>query len=347
MKKSIILLAVLSASLVSCSKTEETPEVKSGIPVSVNASFSDLTKTSTVADGNVLKSTWDAEESISIITLDALSKGKVVAIDNFTSSGAAGRSSANFSGTFTGGTNPVKVIAVYPALEKVGDTYRTKENYALTSNAAGWRSSILQNIKIGSDNVVTRPEFPFRQEGNGDCNHLKDFCVMVGKVDTKDLKRGKLSASLRHLMMVFKIQVNFANSYKGRHLEEVQIYAYDNAGVSPYQFLCQSSAHVDLDSSPFLGDNGFKADRYFRMPTSFKVPESGFVTFYIPCAPYDRLKAGSNWQIAAKLSGDESVDFGEMIFKKEVVYEAGKMYRINLVKGPDLPLPGFGDGGYL
>ena len=328
MKKSIILLAVVSASLVSCSKTEETPEVKSGIPVSVNASFSDLTKTSTVADGNVLKSTWDAEDTISIITLDALSKGKVVAIDNFTSRGAAGRSSAKFTGTFTGGANPVKVIAVYPALEKVGDTYRTKENYALNSST-GWRSSILQNIRIGSDHVDTKPDYPFCQDGSGGCNHLKDFCVMVGKVDTERIKRGELSVSLRHLMMVFKIQVTFLDSHKGQHLENIQILAYNNAGTSQHQFMRHSFSYVDLDSSPSLGAKNFYLDNTLRMPTSLNVPESGVVTLYVPCAPYDRLKVESKWRIVARFPGRDSGS-SDMISNKEVVYEAGKMYRINV-----------------
>ena len=170
---------------------------------------------------------------------------------------------------------------------------------------------------------------------------------MVGKVDTKDLKRGKLSASLRHLMMVFKIQIAFADSYKGKHLEEVRIIADDNAGVSPYQFLIKSSSYVDLDSSPFLGDKDFKLDIAFRMPTSLNVPESGIVTLYMPCAPYDRLKVGSKWKIRATFSGDERVYFDEMISQKEVVYQAGKIYRINLMKSLDLPLPGFGDGGTI
>ena len=329
MKKSIILLAVLSASLVSCSKTEESRlEVKSGIPMSISASFSDLTKTSTVADGNVLKSTWDAEESISIITLDALSKGKVVAIDNFTSRGAAGRSSAKFTGTFTGGVNPVKVIAVYPALEKDGDTYRTKENYAW-DHSTDYPSSILKNIRIGSDNVDTKPEYLFCQDGSGSCNHLKDFCVMVGKVDTERIKRGELSVSLRHLMMVFKIQVTFLDSHKGQHLENIQILAYNNAGTSQHQFMRHSFSYVDLDSSPSLGAKNFYLDNTLRMPTSLNVPESGVVTLYVPCAPYDRLKVESKWRIVARFPGRDSGS-SDMISNKEVVYEAGKMYRINV-----------------
>ena len=329
MKKIIIILAALSASLVSCNKTTaETPEVKSGIPMSVSVSFADLTKTTVVPDGDALKCTWDAEESISIITLDALSKGKVVAIDNFTSRGAAGRSSAKFTGTFTGGANPVKVIAVYPALEKVGDTYRTKENYAW-DHSTDYPSSILKNIRIGSDNVDTKPEYLFCQDGSGSCNHLKDFCVMVGKVDTERIKRGELSVSLRHLMMVFKIQVTFLDSHKGQHLEDIEILAYNNAGTSQHQFMRHSFSYVDLDSSPSLGAKNFYLDNTLRMPTSLNVPESGVVTLYVPCAPYDRLKVESKWRIVARFPGRDSGS-SDMISNKEVVYEAGKMYRINV-----------------
>ena len=150
-----------------------------------------------------------------------------------------------------------------------------------------------------------------------------------GKVDTKDLKRGKLSASLRHLMMVFKIQATFPDSYKGKHLEEVRIDAYDNAGVGGAQFLCQSSSYVDLDSSPSLGAKNFYLDNTLRMPTSLNVPESGVVTLYVPCAPYDRLKVESKWRIVARFPGRDSGS-SDMISNKEVVYEAGKMYRINV-----------------
>ena len=332
MKKSIILLAVVSASLVSCSKTEESrPEVKSGIPMSISASFSDLTKTTTVPDGNVLKTTWDAVDTISIVTLDALEKGQVVAIDNFTSSGTAGRSFATFRGTFTGGANPVKVIAVYPALEKVGDKYRTKENYALNDDG-GYRSSILQNIKIGSNNVDTKTEFPFRQERNDDCSHLKDFCLMVGKVDTERIKRGELSVSLRHLMMVFKIQVTVPDYCKGKQLEKVKIDAYGNPGTSQNQFMCQSFSYVDLDAFPSLDNIFFRLWNYFEMPASFEIPESGVATFYIPRTPHDRLKAGIKWRISVVFSDEGRFFFDEIIAPKEVVYEAGKMYRINVSK---------------
>ena len=152
---------------------------------------------------------------------------------------------------------------------------------------------------------------------------------MVGKVDTERIKRGELSVSLRHLMMVFKIQVTFLDSHKGQHLENIEILAYDNAGTSQHQFMRNSFSYVDLDSSPFLGAKNFYLDNTLRMPTSLDVPESGVVTFYMPCAPYDRFKVGSKWKIVARLPGRDSGSI-EMISNKEVVYEAGKMYRINV-----------------
>ena len=152
---------------------------------------------------------------------------------------------------------------------------------------------------------------------------------MVGKVDTERIKRGELSVSLRHLMMVFKIQVTFLDSHKGQHLENIEILAYNNASTSQHQFMCNSSSYVDLDSSPSLGAKNFYLDNTLRMPTSLNVPESGVVTLYVPCAPYDRLKVESKWRIVARFPGRDSGSI-EMISNKEVVYEAGKMYRINV-----------------
>ncbi len=319
MKKSIILLAVVSASLVSCSKIEESrPEVKSGIPMSISVSLSDLTKTTTVDEGSVLKSTWDAEESISIITLDASKNGTVLEIDNFTSKGAAGRSSANFTGTFNGGDNPVKVIAVYPALEKDGDTYRTKP---YKSNEG--TSSILSGIKTYKKNLRIKVDYPPYQEGG--CKHLKDYCVMVGKVDTKDLMRGKLSASLRHLMMVIKVTATFPDAYKGGQIERVSL-----THGSRFPFLFDTSAYADLDDFRFSGI--MSPGMGTSVPVNMVIPASGVVTVYIPCNPIGgdirrdewtfvaSVKDKSNYRLTKKLTGD-------------VTYEAGKMYRMDFRPG--------------
>ena len=324
MKKSIILLAVVSASFVSCSKTEESrPEVKSGIPMSVSASFSDLTKTSTVADGNALKSTWDAEESISIITLDASKNGKVVAIDNFTSDGVAGRSSASFSGTFTGGANPVKVIAVYPALEKDGNIYRTK-SYPF-SRPGGTEVSVLDDIQIGKATLSTASveRSPYQ---TGGCSHLKNYCVLVGNADISNIKNGMLSVSLRNLMSVIKIRAIFPLSYTGREISEMTL---KNTGR--YMFVCKSSAHVDLDSSPFLGDAGYLLKQEINVRMDIKIPRSGYVDVYIPFVPYDRDPEGRRFGLTAKIGSREYSSSYRT--KRDVTYEAGKMYRMDVHLG--------------
>ncbi len=327
MKKSIILLAVVSASLVSCSKTEESRlEVKSGIPMSISASFSDLTKTSTVADGNVLKTTWDAVDTISIVTLDALEKGQVVAIDNFTSSGTAGRSFATFTGTFTGGASPKKVIAIYPALKKDGGKYRTAQHYALNTKG-GLRSSILSDIEIGKNVAKMNVEYPFCQEKNDECAHLKDYCLMVGNADVSKIKSGKLSVSLKNLMMVIKVQATFPDDCKNQLLKEVWI------GDARNMFIFESSAYVDLDASPFFGSSAqIHRTRYFKMPTSFKIPDSGIVTVYMPCAPLGKLTTECSWIFTTKVGEGENahyVFFEPLVGNKEVTFEAGKVYRIN------------------
>ena len=316
MKKIIIILAALSASLVSCNKTTaETPEVKSGIPMSVSVSFADLTKTTVVPDGDALKCTWDAEESISIITLDALSKGKVVAIDNFTSSGAAGRSSAKFAGRFTGGANPVKVILVYPALEKVGDTYRTKPHQSLYS---GGTSSVLSDIKIGKATLKAKVGYPFVQGADNDCSHFQDFCVMVGNADLSKIKSGKLSASLRNLMTVFEIRINFNRIDNGKKLTKLQ---FGNTFDFPL-FLHESTAYVDLDASKFSEGSDIITKKNISIPANFKVPDpSGYVRMYVPCVPCAASTAMIDFHFT--LDGAVKAVYRDL---KSRNFEAGKMY---------------------
>ena len=103
--KKLFLIAAVAAALVSCSKSDNPRDVEQneGIKMTLKASFGSDTKLSFNPDGNIIKSTWDASEAISVLTLDE--EGVVVAIDNFTSEGTAGRKEASFTGTFNGGSS--------------------------------------------------------------------------------------------------------------------------------------------------------------------------------------------------------------------------------------------------
>lgn len=112
-------LALVAA--VSCNKTETPaaqPEENPGVPMTLTATICGPETRMTMAeDGNVLKSTWDASEKISVITYTGSGfDARVQTIDTFEYSGAAGQKSVDFTGTFTGDAAN-NIWVVYPALE--------------------------------------------------------------------------------------------------------------------------------------------------------------------------------------------------------------------------------------
>lgn len=96
-----------------CDK-EPLPVKSAGIPLTISATVGAQTKTaySYDSESGIMSVTWREEESISVISFDA---SGITAIDEFTSSGEAGRDKAEFSGTWTGNPGD-RVICLYPAL---------------------------------------------------------------------------------------------------------------------------------------------------------------------------------------------------------------------------------------
>ena len=111
-KRAFILTAgILLALALSCGKSE-TPE-PAGRPLTVTATIGTDTKTTYTPEGNMMKVEWEANETISVVSVDAA--GNVKTIDTFTYSGAPGKS-ATFTGTLSSGATD-QIMVLYPALE--------------------------------------------------------------------------------------------------------------------------------------------------------------------------------------------------------------------------------------
>ena len=102
--KKIFALALIALFAFSCQVQEEVvnnqdTEVEVvGVPMQLTASLG--TKATYALEGGLLKPTWDANETISLVTW---TKSSTIVVDNFTYSGDAGKTSVTFTGTFTGG----------------------------------------------------------------------------------------------------------------------------------------------------------------------------------------------------------------------------------------------------
>ncbi len=329
MKKTLFCLAVLTAALVSCQKNEmPASEEVQGIPMTLTASLSGElgTKATVTPDANGLKTTWDATESISVVTLDGSGdSAKLVSVDTFTSSGTAGRADAEFTGTFTGGATPAKVIVIYPALEEQTDgSYKTP-----TYNGAFDSGSILAGLKVGSDMFTNdSKDFYLRQTADNNCDHFKDYCVMTGNVDLTDIQSNKLSVKMRNLTTVIKLVLKFPDYVKGLLIDDVQIQSFQPGDDARYIFHAGGWTPLDLDACglAFPGSAGYNQTAIYA---SFNVPDTGNATFYLPIAGMDGTnEAGDVWEIAVQFGDDTFIT--TLTFPDAITYEAGKVYTANV-----------------
>ena len=326
MKKIMILSAALLAALVACQKNQETidssQKVK-GVQMTLNANIEGATKTSYTDDGSGLKETWNAEEKISVITLN--SDGSMKTIDTFESTGIEGRTSASFTGTFTGGATPAKVIAIYPALkEYAGPKYRIPAY----KNYNGYSQYILYNGEIGGLYFNSTIQ-SVRQSSNNDFAHLTNFCIMSGAVDVDDIKNNTLNVSLNNLMTIIKIVATFPESYKGTSLTQVYINCYNDSSESIGIFATNSWESVDQVYSPICGA-GSAGSSTGSIYSGFNVPDSGVATLYMPVIiKSGDMSSGYYWTFTANVN-DEYLGPVTKTFTKNITIQRGKMYTANV-----------------
>ena len=336
MTKTLFCLAVLTAALVSCQKNEvPASEEVQKIPVTLTASFAGEpgTKVSVTPEGRVLKSTWDANETISVVTLSSIEDGaRLVAVNNFTSSGAAGRTDAEFTGKFTGGDNPARVIVIYPALRDPSRTYETAPYIAADGTQKSILSGARQNDRFFENSDIS----VLKQTADNNCDHFKNFCVMTGNVDVADLKEGKLSVKLRNLMSVLRIVAKFDSS--SEEIGTLTISAFSH-GEPKKMFNGRGNTHLDLDYWNIRFVQYTDQDDHVSLVCPFKPhPQDHTATLYIPIA-YMSANEQNEWWRFETSTGLTSTKVFE---NGGATYEAGKVYTVNVdfISGIFDPLSG-------
>ena len=321
MKKMTFTFAVLVLTAVSCQKSMDPPrEMTTGIPVTLTVDFGADTKLGYTPSGNTIKSTWDASEAISVITLNPSDNDKVVAIDNFTSTGTAGRPTATFGGTFTGGSDATKVIVIYPALES-GAT-------AKYTDRTGNTVSAINAVEVGKNTYSGTFNF-LKQTADNNCDHLKNYCIASGNVDLTKIKIGELSVSLKFYIPVMKIVATFPDAYKGKDLTEVSVTCVNTSDEEKKVFSTLSWNYIDIPTKHITCPGG--GDRSdVKLATSFKVPDSGVATLYIPfvrLGDFGKFYAGTGFKIEATVDGTTLSN--KQFFASDKYIDYGAVYTIN------------------
>jgi hypothetical protein len=324
--KKIFVLAVFAALLaVSCQKNENqaTEQKPAGVPMKLIASIGEATKVSYEPDGNVLKTNWEASETISVLTLDGT--GHLLTVDNFTSTGAAGRAKAEFSGTFTGGATPAKVVVIYPALIYDGVKYYHTAKY---TDYTGAPFSSLYNAEIGNEYIQFKKQ-PLKQTSDNDASHLVNYCVMDGVANTADIKNNILNVTLSNEMTILKVTASFPAALKGKTLESMEISGYDSSDAVKGWVRTASWEYVDLPGNDGIIARGGGYTQSLKLYSNIVIPDSGVVTLYFVNHQFGDLTTGDKLKFTATV---ESTDYGPATktVTGNISFDKGKIYRMSV-----------------
>lgn len=322
----LLLAAVAAFAVLSCQKNETTAEnalSSDGIPMTLTAGFGDLTKVTYSPDGNVLKTSWEATENISVITLDATSRGNIVAIDNFTSTGAAGRADAVFTGTFTGGTSPDKVIAIYPALsQQDGGEYVTAPYSTYIGGKKSFISTQINNMYLGTSNE------PLKQAADNDASHLQNYCIMSGVVGLVDIQSGTLSVDLFNQMTVLKATITLPDAAVGKKLTEFQIKAAKSDDSNSPFAKPGGWEYADICYDPLFAPGSEYSSQKSLYLNNITVTDTKTLTLYMPNSVFANQEAGNKWIFTA-YDSDSNTYTATKDFSAAASFERGKIYRIS------------------
>lgn len=324
MKKYIHFLLIFAVLLCACTKHDPVPVTDPGGTMKLTVQLGQPTKLAFTPDGNAIKGSWDATETISVVTLGAETDGTIVAIDEFTSTGEAGRTKAEFTGTYTGGTSPAKVIVIYPALIKSGDNYELPPY----TDADGNLQKLLSKAAIGNAYFLSSTNKTLLQAINGDCSHLNKFSVATGVVNTEKISKNELTASLKNIPVIFRMNIYAETVFAGTDIDRIVIESYNNKGKPCETFNSSSWEYADIEAHG-ISTPGMIKTNSATLKCGFPVPADGEITAYLPVTGLNSCPAGYFWRIKTYLKNGTVLQ-NDKAFNTPFNPQKGYVYNIDV-----------------
>ena len=332
MKKLFFFVSVaLLITAVGCNKNNlpetETPE---GVQMTITATIDDPTTRITATDdeaGRKLTFAWEAGDKISVISVN--SSGVLIANDIFTAT--AGGSTADFTGTFTGGASADKVVVFYPALtESYEESSVTK--WRVPSENGYSDCGILEGL---SDVYIRIRGWYYLQTALDSPSHLKNYMILRGEADIAAIKTNTLAVNLEHMTTVLKLKLTLPSP--GINIESVDV-EMKKADDSPLVAVGLGWGYISQLKSFPLGGSSNNADLCLGSSivsgTGTGLTVTGTeATFYIPFvlntqgASKYSFTSGQKFVVHA-YSGTKDYS-EEKIFTANKDLEPGKLYTIN------------------
>lgn len=199
-------------SICACQK-ENTEDKVNGTPMTFSAVIAgnEQTKASfSDEEGSALKFSWDADEKISVISFD--SKHQVLAVDTFTSTGEAGRSRADFTGTLTKVEGVDHLECFYPELVNNGSNQYMEET---TGHHFYW---------IQKNSQYSQHTSSYCYRGSSRTEHIGRYAFMAGQfMSVQDIE----FVEFHHLKSVVKVNLKTPEALVGDKWVSIHIEGYN------------------------------------------------------------------------------------------------------------------------
>ena len=267
--KKFLYMIIASSMLCACSEeAEQIVSAKKGVELTMAATIGKPAETRTTYKRETVGMTvdWEAEEAITLVSFNETG---ITAIDNFTSSGDAGREKAEFTGTWNGNEGD-KVICLYPALSTTAGT-------TLFANVTARSTSI--NVNFPEHQLTT------------DISKIKNWDIMIGSVS---ISGGTAHVTLdkKTAVLEFVLSGGYPYDYDygyGRYINAVGVSAY--SGTTPTLFA--KTASLAVTKSTYTGDivpATYYQDNYQQnLDPQLKADN---VSYYFPVLADGTLSAG-------------------------------------------------------
>lgn len=317
-------MSVAIAALCACQKEMQDPakEVRQnpgeGIPMTIKATIAENTKAIAADDGTAIKFSWEATEKVSIVALAA--DNSILSVDTFTSTGAAGRADAEFTGSVTGGSF-AKLVCYYPALDVVEGNLHS---YKIGSNPYFSIDTSSPQLNL----LATSFAIP----ANASLEAISKGALMSGDIDTSS---GTPVVSMGHRLNFIKLSIDLSETGL-TSVDAISIIDEEKAFVLAGRTLVNPIETVAGLIDNFVDGN--KSNTY-SINANGIAPEAGIATIYVPMyfngAAAAAKQAGDKWlfEITGRNASDVTNTFvTQKSFKSDFSFQAGHCTPITLAK---------------
>lgn len=270
MKRTFIISIMALAALTACQKDADVIPSSKGVELTISASVASPADTRTTysytpgTQAGTIDVAWEATEYLTVVSIG---ESGITAVDEFVSTGDAGRTKAEFTGTWNGNAGD-KVICLYPAVTKGG--------------AARYSGVTVGSTSIGVNYAAHAP--------SQDINTIKDYDLMIGDVA---ISGTAASVTMQRKISVLRLGISGASPYEygvyARYFTQLGIAARSSSGTAK---LFASSGTVAATTSTWTGEIVPVAYYSNNWNNITQISKEGIFYHYIPVLTSGSLESG-------------------------------------------------------